>query len=85
MEASRAVTGEPMYTPSLWYYDLFHFISEDQDEEENFEQQDDDLAVVSAEFESDMQYESDDFDDEVRSFHTVFGFKYLASDVYNLH
>ncbi|KAG8192202.1 hypothetical protein JTE90_009963 [Oedothorax gibbosus] len=61
IEASQAISGESTYSPSLWYFDLFHFISEDQDEDA-FELQEGE--TFESELEADMQYDSDDFDEE---------------------
>lgn len=61
--------GESLYEPSLWYFDLFDFLSAYQDDE-NFERQQqegDDGAITSPDFDADLQYLSDEFeDDQVR-------------------
>ncbi|GFW37981.1 MADF domain-containing protein [Trichonephila clavipes] len=73
VEASKErnqLTGEPVYVPSLWYFELFHFIADQESEPpiidvtDGVEVQD----MLRVDFDENMAFEreelSDEFDDE---------------------
>ncbi|PRD35163.1 UNVERIFIED_CONTAM: hypothetical protein NCL1_12409 [Trichonephila clavipes] len=74
VEASKErnqLTGEPVYVPSLWYFELFHFIA-DQESEPPIIDVTDGVEVrdmLRVDFDENMAFEreelSDEFDDEV--------------------
>ncbi|GIX79232.1 MADF domain-containing protein [Caerostris extrusa] len=74
VEASKErnhLTGEPVYVPSLWYYELFHFIADQESEPPIIDVTGDSVDVkniLRVDFDESMGYEredmSDDFDEE---------------------
>ncbi|KFM77173.1 hypothetical protein X975_23194, partial [Stegodyphus mimosarum] len=60
VEASRErsrQTGEPVYVPSLWYYELFHFIG-DQENEPDVQE------ILQVDWDENVQYEGGESEEE---------------------
>lgn len=74
VEASKErskVTGEPVYVPSLWYFELFHFIADQENDLKSDMDGGIDLQdMLRVDLDENMYYEAEEsdenFDEEVR-------------------